>query len=130
MFNISKLAALAALKPYNLTDKDSYKKFLSDLVALVQPLAQKNGVKLDNTYWKHLEFILSNDFLFNYVYTQAFHQLQTKEILFESADENTILELCENAVPNNTESPELISPIVIISVISQIISVINAIKNR
>jgi len=128
MFHFLKLAAQAVLKPYNLTDKDSYKKFLLDLVTLVIPLAQKTSVKLDDTLLKHLEFILNNDLLFDYVYKLVLNQLQTEEILFESADEGTILELCENTVPDNTEYPKTINPIVIISLVSQIISIINALK--
>jgi len=130
MFHFLKLAALTVLKPYNLTNKDSYKKFLLDLVALVTPLAQKTGVKLDDALLKHLMFILNNDLLFDYVYKLVLNQLQTEEILFESADEDAVLELCENTVPGNTEYPEAINPIVIVSLISQIISLINAIKNK
>ena len=130
MLNILKLAAQVALKPYNLTDKNSYKEFLLNLVSLVTPLAQKTRVSLDDVLLKHLKIILNNDLLFDYVYTLVRHQLQTEEILFESMDEDVILELCENAVSNNTEFPEAINPIVIVSLISQIISIINSIKNK
>ena len=128
MFNFFKLAALVALKPYNLSGKDSYKKFLLDLVSLIQPLAEKTGLKLDDGLLKQLEFVLNNDLLFDYVYKLISNQLQTEEILFESADEDTVLELC--TVPNNTEHPESINPIVIVSLVSQVISIINAIKNK
>lgn len=130
MFHFLKLAAKVLLKQYNLTDKDSCKKFLLDLVGLIVPLARENGLKIDDTFLKHLQFVLNNDALFGYVYNLIRDQLRTSEIVFESADEDTILELCENTVPDHTEYPEAINPIVIVSLVSQIISIINAIKNR
>jgi len=128
MFDILKLAMMAALKPHNLTDKGSCKKFLLDLVSLVGPLAQKTGIKLDDMIFKHLEFVLNNDLLFDYVYKLVSSQFLAEEVLFESADEDTILELCENTVPNNTEYPEAINPVVIVSLVTQIISIINSLK--
>jgi len=130
MFHFLTLAAQVILKSYNLNDKDSYKRFLLDLLELVRPMAKKTGIKLDDSLLKQLEFILNNDLLFDYVYKLVFQQLQSEEILLESVDEGTILELCENTVPDNTEYPEAINPIVIVSLVSQIISIINAIKNR
>jgi len=128
MFNILKLATQIALKPYNLTDKESYKKFLLDLIAIVTPLAQKSKTSLDDLFLKHLTFILNNDALFEYVYSLVSHQLQTPEILLESVSEEMIMELCENTVPANAEYPESINPVVIVSLISQIIAIINTLK--
>ena len=130
MLNILKLVAQVALKPYNLTDKKSYRAFLLDMISLIKPLAQKTGITFDDAILKCLEFIVNNDLLFDYVYKLVASQLQTEELLFESVDEYVILELCENAAPSNTGHPEAINPVVIVSVISQIISIINVIKNK
>jgi hypothetical protein len=57
-------------------------------------------------------------------------QLQTEEILCEAAEEETIAKLLENTMPNNLPLPEAINPAQIVLLITQIISIINTIKNR
>jgi hypothetical protein len=130
MFNFLKLAAMVTLKPVKLDDPESCKKFLIDLIRNIKPLAAKSDTQLDDIVLKYVEYVLNNDALFDYVYKLLFDQLSTDDILFESADEDTIFELCENTVPSTTEYPESLNPIVIVSLISQIISIINAIKNK
>ncbi len=130
MFDFLKLAAQIVLKPFALDDKESAKKFLLDLINGIKPLAASNRIKLDDALLKHLQFVLNNDALFGYVYNLILDQLRTADILFESADEDTILELCENTVPDHAEYPEAINPVLIISFVTQIVSIINAIKNK
>jgi len=71
--------------------------------------------------------MLNDDALFGHVYRLIGEQLQTEEVLFESADENTITEFVKNA---SSDNPEVIDPVVIVSLITRIISVINAIKTK
>ena len=140
MFPLLKLACLVLLKPYKVTDKESCRKFLFDMIPLIKPLAAKTETKLDDELLKHLTFVLNNDALFDYVYRLIFDQLQTEEILFESAVEGTVLELCiqgknhpEGLRAHRThgeDNPETINPIVIISLVTQLISLINTMKNR
>jgi len=138
MFNFLKLAAQIALTHYHLTDKESYRKFLLDLLSSVPPLAQKFGVQLDDSLLRHLAFLLNSDALFGYIYTLIRNQLRTEEILFESANEETIRKLCESTAQADTEHPQAlgvqtlgvqaINPVVIVSLVSQILSIINAMK--
>ena len=88
---------------------------------------------------KHLTFVLNNDALFDYVYRLILDQLQTDEVLLESSLEENIIELCKHTNcpkglrANRThgqDNPEVINPVVIISLVSQIISLINSLKNR
>ena len=105
-----------------------------------KPLAAKTETRLVGKILKHLEFVLNNDALFDYVYRLIADQLQTEEILFESAVEETILKLCkqgqnhpEGLRTNRThkeDNPEVINPVLIISLVTQIISIINTIKNK
>ena len=107
-----------------------------------KPLATKKESKLVGKILKHLEFVLNNDALFDYVYRLIADQLQMEEILFESAVEETILELCKQPENQNhpeglranrtrkKDNPEVINPALIISLVTQIISIINALKNK
>jgi hypothetical protein len=128
MFHILKLVAQVLLSPHHIVDKASCRTFLIELVLLVKTFAAKTETKLDDVLLKHVDIILNNDALFDYVYQLIAAQLQTDEILFESADEGTIVGLVENAA--TAESPESIDPVVVISLITQIISFMNRIKNR
>ena len=128
MFTFIKLATQVILKPFQLGDRDSCKKFLIDVIQGIKPLAAANKIKLDDDILAHLQVILNNDALFAYVYQLILNQLQTKEILLESADEDTILELCDNTTISDENNPKAINPIVIITLVSQIVSIINAIK--
>jgi len=106
-----------------------------------KPLAAKTETRLVGKILKHLEFVLNNSALFDYLYRLIADQLQTEEILFESAVEETILELCkqpENQNPKGLRAnrtckegnPEVINPVLIISLVTQIISIINTLKNK
>ena len=128
MFDFLKLAAQVILKPFQLGDRDSCKKFLIDVIQSVRPLAAANKIKLDDDILEHLLVILNNDALFAYVYNLILNQLQTKEILLESTDEDTILELCDSTTISGENLPEAINPVMVITLVSQIISIINAIK--
>ena len=116
---IKQLAALVPVK-HKVTDKKSCRAFLVEVS-------------------KHIKFILNNDALFDYVYRLISDQLQTEDILFESVNEETVIELCKcqnhpeglrTGRTNGQDNPEVINPVLIISLISQIISVINAMKNK
>lgn len=133
MFHFLKLVAWVLVNPRvpanpRNIDKDSCRAFLLDLVVQLKSLAAKTSTKLDDAFLKQVEFIVSNTALFDYVYRLIADQLQTEEILFEEADDETIVELVGSAASNNTKTPEAVDPVVIVSLISQIISVINAIK--
>jgi hypothetical protein len=131
MFNLLKLAALVLLKSQNVTDTNSCRTFLRKQVLMLKGLAAETKTPLDDVHLRHFEFVLHCDALFEYAYRLIFDQLQTEEILFESADEGTIAELLGKAVPvNGTKSPEAIDPIVIMTLITRILSFINTIKNK
>ena len=130
MFNLLKLAAEVLLKPYKITDKASCQAFLKTLISQIRSHAAATGTKIDHSLLKQIEFVVNNKLLFNYVYRLIFDQLQTAELLFESADEKTITELVKNTVPNDSKSPEAINPIVIIALVTRIISMINTMKNK
>jgi len=126
MFTLLKLATLVLLKSHQITDENSLRLFLRELVVLTKSLAEETKTHIDDMLLKPVEFIVNNDALFAYAYRLIVEQLQTREVLFESADEATIVEL----VTGDTEFPEAIDPVVIVSLITQIISLINNIKNR
>ena len=94
---------------------------------LIRARAAKTKTQLNLALMRNIEFVLNNDALFTSIYRKIAEQLQTPEILFESADDESIVKLVDDA---KEQSPEAIDPIVIISLVSQIISVINAIKAR
>jgi hypothetical protein len=125
MFQLLTLTAQVLLNLHKITDKASWQVFLNEIVALVKARAAETKIRLDETELKHIEFTLNNDGLFEQVYRLIDEQCQTDEILFESADEDTLLEMVEETTANN---PEAIDPIVIVSLVSQIISIINIIK--
>jgi hypothetical protein len=128
MFHLLTLATRILLSPYKITDKASWRTFLFRFISLVKTRAAETRTKIDDVFLNHVEFIVRNDALFDYIYRVIFEQFQTEEIPFESAEEKTIVKLIENAP--TTESPEAIDPVVIVSLITQIISFINTIKNR
>ena len=125
MFHFLTLAFQEILRQYNIVDKDSCRTFLRDLVLLVQTRASETGITFDEATLKHVMFTLNNDALFDYSYRLIADQLQTEEILFESADEETIAGFAEDAAAN---TPETIDPVLIVSLVTQIISIINTIK--
>ena len=130
MFTFVKLAVQVLLKSHKLTDKDSCKKFAIELISLVKPLALTTKTNLDNDFLSHLEYVIANDVLFAYVYSLIRDQFSTDETVFESVNEDVILELCDNTAVSGENLPEAINPVVIISLVSQIISIINAIKSN
>ncbi len=125
MFKLLQLAFQVVFKPYSLGDKASCKKFIENVLALVKPMAANNNITLDETIIAHIEKILANETLFAYFFDLIVSHLQIEEPVFESADNEAITALCETA---NETMPEAISPVIIISLVTQIVSLINAMK--
>lgn len=126
MFKLIRLAMQVFLKPYSLDDKTSCKKFFENLIALVKPLAAQTKTELDDKLIQQLEYILKTDALFDWFYKILVDQFSTNEVVFEDVAESEVVALLEQAAPEPT--PEAISPLVIISLVTQIISLINALK--
>ena len=126
MFPLIRLALQAIVKPYSLGDQASCKKFLENLLALVQPLAAQTKTELDDKIIQHLEYILKTDALFDYFYKLISDQFSTNAIIFEDVNESEVITLVEQASPEPL--PEAISPVLILSLVTQIISLINALK--
>ena len=125
MFTLLTLASQVLLNVHKITDKNSWQTFLKELVLLIRTRAMETKIRLDEDCLNGIETALNDDAVFECAYQTIAEQLQTEDILFESADEDTLLELFENAAANN---PEVIDPVVIVSLVSQIISIINTIK--
>ena len=123
MFPLIRLAMQVILQPQSLGDKDSCRKFLTNLLALVKPLAAQTKTELDDRLLQQLEYILKTDALFDYFYKLIADQFATNEIIFEGINESEVTAIVEQS------APEAINPILIVSLITQIISLINAIKN-
>ena len=128
MFHLLKIAIQTLMSPYNIADKASWRTFLFRLISLVKTRVAETDTKIDDAFLKHIEFVLRSDALFDYIYGVISDQLQTEGTLFESVEEEVIVGLLENGA--TAESPEAIDPVVIISLITQIVSFINRIKNR
>ena len=126
MFPLIRLAMQVIFQPHSLTDKDSCKKFLTNLLAVVKPLAAKTKTDLDDRLLQQLEHILKTDALFDYFYKLISDQFATNEIIFEEANEAEVLTIVEQSAAGTL--PEAINPILIVSLITQIISLINAMK--
>ena len=129
MFHLLTLAARMIMNPYKIINKRTCRAFLLRLIALVQSRAAETDTKIDDLLLKHIEFMVTNNALFDYIYSVISEQLQTEEILFESAEDKTIIELVEDAAAD-TESPEAVDPVVIISIVTRIITLINTLKNK
>jgi len=127
MFPLIRFTLRAFLKTYSLGDKASCKKFLTDLLALAKPLAAQTKTKLDDMILQHLEYILKVDALFDYFYKLISDQFATDEIIFEEVNEAEVTAIVEQSAAEPL--PEAINPVVIISLVTQIISLINLIKN-
>ena len=127
MFPLIRLALQVAFNPNSLSDKDSCKKFLTNLLALVKPLAAQTKTDLDDKILAHLEYILKTDALFDYFYKLIADQFATNEIIFEDVNEAEVVAVLEETLPEPL--PEVINPVLIVSLVTQIISLINAIKN-
>ena len=125
MFPLIRLALQAVLKPNSLGDKSSCKKFLLNLLALVKPLAAKTKTELDDKILAHLEYILKTDALFDYFYKLIADQFATNEIIFEDANESEVLAIVEQTAE---PLPEMINPLLIVSLVMQVISLINSLK--
>jgi hypothetical protein len=125
MFPLIRLAIQAFLKPHTLNDKASCKKFLQDLLAFVKPLAAQTKTEIDDVILQILEYIVKTDTLFDYFYKLFTDQLSTNEIIFEDVDEDELFALLKQAPE---PLPEAINPLLIASLVSQAISLINALK--
>jgi len=125
MFTLLTLVAQVLANAHQLTNADSWRNALKEFVLLIRTRAMDTKTGLDNAPLKEIEFVLTNDDLFRHVYRTIAEQLQTEEILFESVDEEIVTLLVEDAAAKN---PEVIDPVVIVSLITQIVSIINAIK--
>jgi hypothetical protein len=131
MFTLIKLAFQVVFKPYSLNDKTSCKKFIENILTLIKPLAAANKITIDETLLNQLEKILANDALFDYFFDLVKDQISNNDVLFESADESAIVSLCETSKARTQmgeNMPEAINPIVVISLVTQMISLINAMK--
>ena len=126
MFQLIRLAMQVFLKLYSLGDKASCKKFLENLIALVKPLTAQTKTDLDDRILQHLEYILKNDALFDWFYKLIADQFSTSEIVFEGVNDAELIAIVEQSSPE--PMPEMINPILIVSLVTQIISLINAIK--
>jgi len=126
MFPLIRLAMQVFLKPYSLGDKASCKKFLENLIALVKPLVAQTKTVLDDRILQHLEYILKTDALFDWFYKLIADQFSTSEIVFEDVNDAELIAIVEQSSPE--PMPEMISPVLIVSLVMQIISLINAIK--
>jgi len=127
MFTLLTLAAQVLANAHKLTDADSWRNALKEFVLLIRTRVMNTQTGLDDAPLKEIEFVLNNDDLFRHVYRTIAEQFQTEEILFESVDEDIVTLLVEDAA---TKNPEVIDPVVILSLITQIVSMINAIKVR
>jgi len=126
MFPLIRLAMQVIFQPQSLGDKASCKKFLTNLLALVKPLAAQTKTDLDDRLIQQLEYILKTDALFDYFYKLISDQFTTNEIIFEEANEAEVLAIVEQSAAEPL--PEAINPVLVISLITQIISLINALK--
>ena len=127
MFPLIRFMTRAFFQSYSLNDSASCKKFLTDLLALVKPLAAQTKTDLDDRLLQQLEYILKTDALFDYFYKLISDQFATDEIIFKEADEAEVTALLEQSTAEPL--PEVINPILVVSLVTQIISLINAIKN-
>lgn len=126
MFPLIRLAMQVFLKPYSLGDKASCKKFLENLLALVKPLAAQTNTQMDDKILKHLEYILKTDALFDWFYQLIVDQFSSNDLVFEEMDETELVTMIEQS--SQEPLPEAINPLLIISFVTQIISLINALK--
>ncbi|MCL2623923.1 MAG: hypothetical protein FWD31_09690, partial [Planctomycetaceae bacterium] len=108
MFPLIRLVLQVALNQHSLTDKASCKKFLTNLLAVVKPLAAKTKTDLDDRLIQQLEYILKTDALFDYFYKLISDQFATDEIIFEEANEAEVLTIVEQSA---AALPEAINPI-------------------
>ena len=127
MFPLIRLALQVALKPHSLSDKTSCKTLLSNLLAVVKPMAAQTKTELDDKILQHLEYILKTDALFDYFYKLIADQFSTDAVIFEDVNEAEVVSLVEQS--SSEPLPEAINPLLIVSLVTQIISLINAIKN-
>lgn len=125
MFQIIKLALQVFMKPYSLGDKDSCRKFLENILALVKPAVLASKTEVDEKIIVHLETIVKNDMLFEYFYNLVRDQFESDVVLFETPDESSLSLLCHEA---SKESPESISILSIVAFVTQIIELINILK--
>jgi len=127
MSQLLTLAVQVLLDQYKITDAASCQAFLREFMRLIRARAAQTKVQLNLALMRNIEFVLSNNALFTYIYRTIIEQLQTPEILCESVNDEMIVKLVDET---KEQSPEAIDPVVIISLVSQIVSVINAIKAR
>ena len=127
MFPLIRFMTRAFFQSYSLNDKPSCKKFLTDLLALVKPLTAQTKTDLDDRLLQQLEYILKTDALFDYFYKLISDQFATDEIIFEEANEAEVFVIVEQSAAAEP-LPEVINPVLIVSLVTQIISLINAIK--
>jgi hypothetical protein len=92
----------------------------------VKPLVAQTKTELDDKIIQHLEYILKTDALFDYFYKLISDQFATDEIIFEDVKESEVIALFEQS--SSEALPEVINPLLIVSLVTQIISLINALK--
>ena len=125
MFNLFTLTSQVLANAHQLTDEASWRAFLKEIVLLARTRATETKTQLDDALVNSVLFVLNSNVLFGYVYRLIGEQCQTKEVLLESVNEDTVAGLVGDAIAKN---PEIVDPVVIVSLISQIVSIINVIK--
>lgn len=128
MFPFLRFAMQVLLKKHSLQNPEDCRRFLRDLLSFLKPLADSSETKIDDKLLESLEFLLANDNLYEYFYRLVKSQFSSDEILFESVDEKLIVKcLNENIVTDSR--PEAIGPVAIISLITQVLVLINSLKS-
>lgn len=125
MFKYIKFVLQMVFKPYSLGDKESCKKFVSNIVALLKPMAAANQLKLDDAIIEQLEYIVANEELFNYFYSLVTKHLQTDGLVFESASEDELQTICEHS---KNLTCQAISPMTLLVLATRVIGLINSLK--
>lgn len=127
MFTFLRFALQVTLKKYTLDGQENCRKFLAELISVLKPLSELSSTKLDDKLIEQFEYILANDGLYEYFYQLIKTQFSTDEVLFESVIEEPVLKSIQD---DNAETPlpESINPAAIIHLITQILLMINSMK--
>ena len=107
-------------------DKDSCRSVLLDFVQFAKSFAETTKTTIDDAILEHIEFMLKNEALFDYVYRLVAGRFQTEAILFESVDENIVAELLPSTPQ---DEPKGIQLAVILSIVTKIIALIDTMRD-
>lgn len=128
MFTLLRLAFQVLLKKHSLAEKGGMKKFLLDLLAIVKPLAVSSETKIDDKLIENLEFILTNEELYDYFYNLIRDQFSTDDVIFESVNDELVVGAM-NTQASLENLPQGVNPATVLAMISHLISIINWIKS-